>query len=82
MPTGTPDVLQGGRTMLYMFVLMLALLPSLIAAAIAGGVVAVVTDKDWLVIALAAATGSLLCQPVIWWITSVFFRDRELFQAD
>ncbi|WP_430451983.1 putative ABC exporter domain-containing protein [Rhodopirellula europaea] len=82
MPTGTPDVLQGGRTMLYMFVLMLALLPSLIVAAIAGGVAAVVSDKDWLLIALAAAAGSLLCQPVIWWITSVFFRDRELFQAD
>ncbi|MEO9592061.1 putative ABC exporter domain-containing protein [Rhodopirellula bahusiensis] len=82
MPSGTPDVLQGGRTMLYMFVLSLAMVPSFIVAGIAGALAAVTTDMDREMIVVAVGAGLIAFQPLIWWLTSVFFRDRELFQAD
>ncbi|WDQ16043.1 putative ABC exporter domain-containing protein [Rhodopirellula sp. P2] len=82
MPSGTPDVLQGGRAMLYMFVLAVGMVPSFLAAGVAGGTAAVMTDMDRQVIAIAVGAGLLAVQPVIWWVTAVFFRDRELFQGD
>ncbi|MFG0264025.1 MAG: putative ABC exporter domain-containing protein [Rhodopirellula sp. JB055] len=82
MPSGTPDVLQGGRAMLYMFVLAMAMGPSFVAAAAAAGTAAVLTEMDRQVIAIAVGAALIACQPVIWWATAVFFRDRELFQAD
>ncbi|MCC9654968.1 putative ABC exporter domain-containing protein [Rhodopirellula halodulae] len=82
LPTGTPDVLQGGRTMLYMLVLGIGLLPTLIFTALVAAAVAVLTEMDRTAIGFAVATALALPQPLIWWVSSILFRNRELFQAD
>ena len=77
MPTGTPDVLQGARAMIYMFVLGLAMIPTMLFAVGAVGISAALFGLDWTLCSLASALVILAFQPILWWLTGSRFQDRD-----
>ena len=67
MPQGTPDVFQGARGMIFMFVMGLTLIPIVSfgvgTAALAGAILGV----SWPVCAISGGLGMLAPMPILWW---------------
>lgn len=78
IPQGTPDILQGGKTMLFMLSVGVAMLPTMMLASGVVGIVGAFLGYDWTVCALVAAVTILGVQPLVWWLTGTVFHAREL----
>ena len=78
LATGTPDILQGARAMVFMLVAAIAMIP----VGLAGGLGALVGGL-WLGFAIVpcvafAAAAVFATMPLLWWVTGNRFQNREL----
>lgn len=80
-PEGTPDVLQGARAMLFMFVVSIAMIPSLLFGAIGAAVAGLMFGFDWAPCAIGAGVGAAMIQPLVWHASGKIFSRRELETA-
>ena len=80
-PEGTPDVLQGARAMLFMFVVSIGMIPTLIAGAIGAAVAGLAFGFDWAPCAIGAGVGAAMIQPLVWYASGEIFSRRELETA-
>ncbi|MDA8743659.1 putative ABC exporter domain-containing protein [Rubripirellula amarantea] len=78
IPDGTPDILQGGRAMLFMMLASLGLLPTVMFAGLCGLIAGFWTDFNVTISLLATAVSAFVCQVLVWWITGTLFDRREL----
>ena len=78
LPTGTPDVLQGGRAMLFMMLASLSLVPSVVIGAISFGITVALTSFNVTAGLFGAAVAVAFCQPAVWLLTGQLFDRREL----
>ena len=78
MPQGTPDIFHGAKGMLFMLLMGIAMIPTMVIAAIAVGVVGAIAGFTWTPCSLAAAFGFLAPLPFIWWLSGHRFMNREL----
>jgi hypothetical protein len=62
---GPPDILQAGRAMVLVMLLMLSLIPQLLLGAIAASIVGLLTEFAWTRCLLAAATAMALYPPLL-----------------
>ena len=77
MPDGAPDIFQGVRAMIFLFVVGFATLPSIFAGSVAAGVAGAWGGFSWTPCAAGAAIGMLALQPAICWATGTIFERRE-----
>ena len=81
MPTGTPDVFQGARAMVYMFVLGLAMIPTILFGVGTVGISAALFGLGWIPCGLSLALVIFSFQPIMWWLTGSRFQTREMNQS-
>lgn len=62
---GPPDILQAGRAMVLMMLLMLALIPQLLLGGVAASIVGLATEFAWTRCLLAAAAATALYPPLL-----------------
>lgn len=75
---GPPDILQGARAVLFMFVVILAVQPTLLVSATVTFIVGVVVGFSLAGCALTAGLVALVVQPFFWWCSGTLFLRREL----
>ncbi|TWU34296.1 putative ABC exporter domain-containing protein [Novipirellula artificiosorum] len=78
MPQGTPDVFQGARAMIYMFVLAIALIPTILFGGVMAGLAGAMLGLSWTVCSIAAGSAMLSLQPILWWFAGERFVQSEL----
>lgn len=77
MPQGTPDVFQGARGLIFMFVMGLTMVPIILfgagTAALAGGIL----GFSWTACSIAGGLGMLMPMPILWWHSGNRFVQSE-----
>ncbi|WP_436715264.1 putative ABC exporter domain-containing protein [Roseiconus lacunae] len=76
-PTGTPDILQGARSLFYMLLFAISLIPPILFALASAAFAGVLFEIRPMSFALGGSIGLLVGLPAIWWYTGQRFRDRE-----
>ena len=77
MPQGTPDVFQGARAMVFMFVFAISMLPTFVfgtGGAVAGGAI---FGFSWSACAIGGGISILMIQPLLWWVSGERFVQSE-----
>ncbi|QDV82686.1 putative ABC exporter domain-containing protein [Planctomycetes bacterium TBK1r] len=77
MPSGTPDVFQGARALIFMMILGLSMTPILLFAVGSAAIAGVLVGFSWTFCSITAGLAMLAGLPVMWWYSGIRFVDSE-----
>ncbi|QDV43484.1 hypothetical protein Enr13x_33410 [Stieleria neptunia] len=77
MPSGTPDVFQGARALIFMMILGLSMTPIMLFAVGSAAIAGVLVGFSWTFCSIAAGLAMLAGLPVMWWYSGIRFVDSE-----
>ncbi|QEF99818.1 hypothetical protein Mal15_38850 [Stieleria maiorica] len=77
MPSGTPDVFQGARALVFMMILGLSMTPILLLAVGSAAVAGALFGFSWTYCSIAAGLAMLAWLPALWWFSGMRFVHHE-----